>query len=164
MTMEEAPGQKSPSPGPPATRRRVYQTDAIAVRWEPEYCIHSANCIRGLPRVFNPRDRPWVHVDAADADAIARVIATCPTGALHYTRLDGAPDESPDTPSITPVRDGPLYLRGDIDIRDEAGNLIRRDTRVALCRCGHTGNAPFCDNTHRAIGFQAPDVAKPPPA
>ena len=136
--------------------RREYRTDEIAVLWEPAYCIHTANCIRSLPHVFNPRDRPWVHVEAASADAIAEAVMRCPTGALHFRRLDGGPQEGvlQDT-YILSVPDGPLYLRGEIALEDERGE-IRRDTRMALCRCGKSRNKPFCDNSHRLSGFQDP--------
>lgn len=137
--------------------QKEYRTDQIAVSWEAEYCIHSANCIRGVPAVFNPRDRPWVHVDAAPADEIARVIMTCPTGALHFERLDGGPAEPvPETTIITSVPNGPLYVRGNVEVRSATGQLIRRDTRLALCRCGHSQHQPFCDNSHREVGFVAP--------
>ncbi|MGH2584540.1 MAG: CDGSH iron-sulfur domain-containing protein [Dehalococcoidia bacterium] len=136
---------------------REYRTDQIAVQWEPAFCIHTANCIRSLPDVFRPQDRPWVHLDVASADAIAAAVLRCPTGALHFRRLDGGPQER--TPAETTVRvvaNGPLVLRGDIEIRAGDGETIRRDTRVTLCRCGRSSNKPFCDNTHRLIGFQAP--------
>ena len=67
---------------------RYYQTDQILVRWEPGLCIHSANCVTALPRVFNPGLRPWVDVTRASADEIARAIMTCPSGALTFARLD----------------------------------------------------------------------------
>lgn len=141
--------------------KKDYRTDAIAVRWEPDYCIHTANCIRGLPAVFDPRDRPWVHVDEAAADDIARVVATCPTGALHFERRDGGPEETvPDHTTVAVTANGPLFLRGDIEVRDAAGRLVRRDTRMALCRCGHSRNKPFCDNSHRMVGFRDPGVAE----
>jgi uncharacterized Fe-S cluster protein YjdI/CDGSH-type Zn-finger protein len=134
--------------------KKEYRTDQIAVSWGPQFCIHSANCIRGVPAVFNPRDRPWVHVDAASADEIARVIMTCPTGALHFERLDDGPQESvPETTTVTVTRDGPLYLHGTIEVRDANGTIIRRDTRMALCRCGQSANKPFCDGSHRTAGF-----------
>jgi uncharacterized Fe-S cluster protein YjdI/CDGSH-type Zn-finger protein len=145
--------------------RREYRTDQIAVQWEPEYCIHTANCIRSLPEVFNPQDRPWVHVDRAPADAIAEAILRCPTGALHFRRLDGGPQEAPTDPTeIRPVRNGPLYVRGDIELRDEAGRTIRHDTRLALCRCGESRHKPFCDNSHRLTGFSDPGRIASPPA
>jgi uncharacterized Fe-S cluster protein YjdI/CDGSH-type Zn-finger protein len=135
--------------------KREYRTDEIAVIWEPERCIHTGNCIRGLPAVFNPQDRPWIHIDQATADELARVIETCPTGALHYERLDGKPAEAaPEPTTVTVSPNGPLFLRGNIELRDAAGNLFRKDTRMALCRCGHSANKPFCDNSHRAAGFR----------
>ena len=134
--------------------KKVYQTDEIAVTWEPEFCIHVGNCVRGVPAVFNPRDRPWVHVDAAPADAIARVVQTCPTGALHFERLDGGPQEPvPETTTVTVTPNGPLYLHGNIEVRDANGKVIRQDTRLALCRCGYSRNKPFCDNSHLMVGF-----------
>ena len=135
--------------------KKVYRTEEVAVTWEPSFCIHVGNCIRGLPRVFDPRDRPWVHVDQAPPEEIAAVVMTCPTGALHFARLDGGPQEQPPgttTVSVTP--NGPLFLHGDIELRDATGELIRRDTRMALCRCGASENNPYCDNSHRRAGFR----------
>jgi len=135
--------------------RRVYRAPAIEVHWEPRLCIHTGNCVRGLPQVFDPRARPWVAVDAADADAVARTIETCPTGALHYRRLDGAPQEQPAAETtVEASADGPLLVRGDVRIVDREGTLIRADTRLALCRCGASGNKPFCDGSHRRVGFR----------
>ena len=68
--------------------RRVYANDAIEVHWEPTLCIDTKSWVRTLGRVFDPHARPWVDVDAADPDAIAAAILTCPTGAL-LRRRDG---------------------------------------------------------------------------
>jgi hypothetical protein len=112
------------------------------------------NCFRGLPEVFQPQDRPWVKVDAATADEIARVVMTCPTGALHFERLDGGVQEQGDEQTTINARpNGPLFVRGNVRIEGPGGHLIREDTRLALCRCGHSENKPFCDGTHRRIGF-----------
>ena len=143
-------------PSPEAERgpRRVYANDAIEVLWEPKLCIHVRNCVRGLQRVFDPQRRPWVHVDAADPDAIAATIQTCPTGALHFRRSDGGAQEEPQPETtIEPRPNGPLFVRGRVRIVDEEGRLIREDTRLALCRCGASANKPFCDGSHRKIGF-----------
>jgi CDGSH-type Zn-finger protein len=58
---------------------------------------------------------------------------------------------------ITPYRDGPLLVRGPIRMLDADGEPIspRRDP-VALCRCGKSRLRPFCDGTHKLIGFKAP--------
>jgi uncharacterized Fe-S cluster protein YjdI len=134
---------------------RVYEGDGIVVRWEPAFCIHTGMCFRGLPEVFDPMARPWVKVDAARAEEVARAIDGCPTGALSYERTDGAADGLAGAgTTVQPRPNGPLFLRGEVEIVDLAGNVQRSATRVALCRCGHSQNKPYCDLSHRAAGFQ----------
>jgi len=143
-----------PSPEEERGPRRVYANDAIEVIWEPKLCIHVRNCVRGLPRVFDPERRPWVDVDAADPEVIAATVLTCPTGALHFRRSDGGAQEEPQPETtVEPRPNGPLFVRGRVRIVDEEGRLIREDTRLALCRCGASANKPFCDGSHRRIGF-----------
>jgi uncharacterized Fe-S cluster protein YjdI/CDGSH-type Zn-finger protein len=133
---------------------RVYGDERIEVEWEPKLCIHTQNCIRRLPEVFRAGERPWIRIEAADADRIAAAVESCPTGALHFRRLDGGPPEEPPAePVVVPRPNGPLFIRGRVRIEDADGNLIREDTRLALCRCGGSKNKPFCDGTHREIGF-----------
>jgi CDGSH-type Zn-finger protein len=61
------------------------------------------------------------------------------------------------TPTIVPCPDGPILVRGDVQIVDENGDpLPRRRATVALCRCGASAIKPYCDGTHKAIGFTAP--------
>ena len=73
--------------------KKEYENDDVVVTWEPAYCIHTANCLNGLPEVFDAWRRPWIEVDKASADDIADVVMRCPTGALHFRRLDGGPEE-----------------------------------------------------------------------
>src|SRR5690349_15849070 len=57
---------------------------------------------------------------------------------------------------ITPYRDGPYLVRGPFMIVDQDGNEVEVKRRVvALCRCGRSQTRPFCDGTHKAIGFRA---------
>jgi uncharacterized Fe-S cluster protein YjdI len=70
-----------------AAMKKAYQNEKICVYWEPAKCIHSANCVRGLPAVFNTRRRPWIDISAADAEEIMRCIDHCPSGALSYHKL-----------------------------------------------------------------------------
>ena len=85
----------TPTPEQERGPSRTYSDGAIEVLWEPRLCIHVRNWVRRLPQVFNPEVRPWVVVDAADADRVAATIETCPTGALHYRRFDGGREEKP---------------------------------------------------------------------
>jgi uncharacterized Fe-S cluster protein YjdI len=135
---------------------KEYKDERIAVFWEPAYCIHTANCLNAEPDVFDSMRRPWIVLDAANADRIAEAVRSCPTGALHFRRLDGGEQESaPEETTVQPRTNGPLFLTGNLKFVDAKGELTREDTRVALCRCGQSANKPFCDGTHRAIGFQA---------
>ena len=80
----------SSAEGHPSRERstREYGTARITVEWRAERCIHSANCVRAQPKVFDPRRHPWVDVAAADAEALARAVQRCPSGALHYVWHD----------------------------------------------------------------------------
>jgi uncharacterized Fe-S cluster protein YjdI len=134
---------------------KQYAGPGITVHWEPKLCIHVSNCVRVLPGVFNPDARPWVDAEAASADELAAAIESCPTEALSYSRTDDAPQETPESPTkVSPRPNGPLFVRGDIEVIDAEGNVIRRATRIALCRCGQSSNKPYCDLTHRAVGFK----------
>jgi CDGSH-type Zn-finger protein len=68
-------------------------------------------------------------------------------------------DQSPAT--ITPYPDGPYLVRGNFVLQDQDGNelALQRQT-IALCRCGKSRMRPFCDGTHKLIGFQAPSSAE----
>ena len=57
---------------------------------------------------------------------------------------------------VTPYEDGPLLIRGDFVLRTPDGEIIEPGrATVALCRCGKSAIKPFCDGTHKAIGFKA---------
>ena len=66
---------------------------------------------------------------------------------------------------ITPYQDGPYLLRGDFEVTDQHGRVIETGRRtVALCRCGRSQIRPFCDGTHKLIGFRAAGAAERPDA
>lgn len=139
----------------PGRRIQQYESESIAVSFDPNLCIHAARCLQSLPEVFDVRRRKWVALEAGAADDIAVAVRRCPSGALQYRRLDGGPGEEPDAePSIRVERDGPLVVRGALTIADSEGGTIAAGTRFALCRCGESQNKPFCDNSHRAVRFR----------
>lgn len=62
---------------------------------------------------------------------------------------------------------GPYVIKGPVTIVDHVGNefaIAPGKDSVALCRCGHSRNRPFCDGSHRECGFQAPERGQPPAA
>ena len=56
---------------------------------------------------------------------------------------------------ITPLRNGPLDVRGSAEICTGTGRTVDRTLAVRLCRCGQSNDKPFCDGSHRRAGFSA---------
>ena len=61
---------------------KKYPKEDIHVVWNPEKCIHSGNCARGLNSVFKPRDKPWIQPENASKQEIINQVNKCPSGAL----------------------------------------------------------------------------------
>jgi len=140
-----------------------YRTGAVIVRYDTQRCIHAEECVRGLPAVFDRDRKPWIRLEAAAPMRIAEVVARCPTGALTMDLGDGRCYEpTPAVAEVTVCADGPLYLRGQIELVGPDGQTIAHETRVALCRCGASGNKPYCDGSHESIGFFDPGRAAIP--
>src|SRR6266567_3954387 len=112
---------------------------------------------RGHRGVFKLQRRPWILPDEADADTVAEIVERCPSGALQYRRFDGGAPEEHEGTQVTPIRNGPLFVTGDIEVRLEDGT-VEILPRATLCRCGFSKHKPFCDNEHLAMEFRAPGV------
>ena len=133
-----------------------YSGKKIDVSYDVNRCIHARECVRGLPDVFDPDKRPWIDPENAEVDDLSDVIMECPTGALHFERTDDGPNESvPERNIVDVAPNGPLYLRGDMEIETPDNTTLLEDTRVALCRCGASANKPLCDNSHVDVNFEA---------
>lgn len=61
-----------------------YSNGEVTIVWKPKLCIHSGNCVRGLPGVFKPRERPWINPDGATTEKIIEQVKKCPSGALSF--------------------------------------------------------------------------------
>lgn len=69
--------------------------------------------------------------------------------------MSGLDDPHARPVQITACPDGPLLVRGDLEILDGDGNPLPRTRRtVALCRCGVSLIKPYCDGTHKTVGFR----------
>lgn len=135
---------------------KKYTNGEITVVWKPATCIHSAICIKGLPGVFDSRKRPWITLEGASTAEITAQIDKCPSGALSYFRNgEEAENKSTEAESIVEVAvNGPLLVYGNITVKDRDGNETKKNKVTAFCRCGASSNKPYCDGTHRKIGFE----------
>ena len=70
----------------------------------------------------------------------------------------------PDVVTVKVRQNGPYLVEGaDVTLVDWNGNAYEMPRRpLALCRCGGSATKPFCDSTHRRIGFAAAEAAVPP--
>jgi len=124
-----------------------YTSENIDVIFHPERCIHAAKCVKGLPKVFDVKKKPWVNASEEKADKIAEVIEQCPSGALEYIRKDSKKQEVPKEMTTVEIdSNGIIYLTGNLAIK--TGEEMIPCTRASLCGCGYSKNKPFCDNSH----------------
>lgn len=61
---------------------RKYTNGEITVLWKHTLCAHSGNCVRSLPGVFIPKEKPWIKIHSASSPEIRAAVAACPSGAL----------------------------------------------------------------------------------
>lgn len=140
---------------------KKYQNNDITVTWEPSKCIHSGICFKGLPRVFNPKKKPWIDLPNGDTETIIAQINQCPSGAISFLKNSDLKTEMPEAPNaqhsikIKVSNAGPLLIEGNF-ILENKGELSEINTKVtALCRCGQSANKPFCDGSHRKVAFDS---------
>lgn len=138
---------------------KEYRTDAMVVTYDPDVCIHAAECVRGLPQVFNPQARPWIRLDAASPEDVRAVVARCPSGALQYRAMSTNPTPpasgAPAGVKVVVKPNGPLLVQGGACVTDPDGKVLKEGPMLALCRCGQSGAKPFCDGTHGRVGWRS---------
>ena len=142
---------------------KEYSNADITVVWHPKKCIHSANCWRGLPKAFNPKEKPWITLDNVTSAEILEQVLKCPSGALSIKSEKSDSEsvsENVDSHSsanlyteITILKNGPLQIKGSLSIKHKDGKE-ESQKEVYLCRCGQSENKPFCDGAHKKCGFK----------
>jgi len=135
---------------------KKYTNGEVTIVWKPNQCIHSTICFKGLGQVFDPRRRPWVTPEQATTEQIVDQIKKCPSGALsYYMNNESEEPVKVETETIVETSpNGPLLVYGNVTIKDAAGNLTKKHNVTAFCRCGGSANKPFCDGSHKKIGFE----------
>ena len=112
------------------TERQIikkYDKDGFKVVWKPKMCIHSEICVKTLPEVYKPDQKPWIQPENASvASAVLKAEV---------------------------IKGGPLIVKGAIEVTDTSGNTKQMEGNTAFCRCGASANKPLCDGSHRKIEF-----------
>ncbi len=136
---------------PPKTAEYL-GTDAT-IAWHGGLCIHIGECGRATGDLFVSGRKPWCQPDASTLEEVVDVVQRCPTGALSFSRRDGVQEQPPAENVVVVSNNGPLYLRGDLQVDGADATMPGLRTRAALCRCGASSRKPFCDGSHERSGF-----------
>jgi uncharacterized Fe-S cluster protein YjdI len=64
-------------------RLQTYAADEVTVTFDPNICRHTGVCLRGLPAVFDVREKRWIRPERASPDEVIAQVARCPSGALQ---------------------------------------------------------------------------------
>lgn len=59
-----------------------YTNGDVTIIWKPELCAHAGICVKMLPKVYNPKNRPWIKPENATSNEIIKQVNQCPSGAL----------------------------------------------------------------------------------
>ena len=62
--------------------KKEYSNGEITVVWQSSKCAHSANCVKHLSKVFQPKEQPWIKLENAGSNEIIDTVNKCPSGAL----------------------------------------------------------------------------------
>jgi CDGSH-type Zn-finger protein len=147
------------SPADNSDQQKIYSYAGaeIDVHYSKLLCSHAAECGRLASAVFDPAQKPWIQPDNGSADLIKEVVQACPSGALRYSLKGEEPQHlTADQAGISIQKDGPYWVQN-IPLEGGDSGPNGTDTKYVLCRCGQSKNKPFCDGTHRDIGWSDED-------
>jgi CDGSH-type Zn-finger protein len=133
-------------------RAKGYEGDEIVLIDDASLCSTAGYCGDRFTKV-------WLMLadssDPAVRERIKHMVDLCPSGRLSWATSVEAEEHEPDyQPEIGVFRNGPLWVRGGVHIVGADGEPYEVRNRVTLCRCGASRNKPFCDGSHKRIGFQ----------
>lgn len=73
-----------------ATLKKEHTNGEITIVWQPTKCQHAGICVKTLPNVYKPKDRPWITMENATTEELKAQVNQCPSGALSYYENDSA--------------------------------------------------------------------------
>ena len=127
----------------------------LPIRENGPYAVHADLHIAGQPdgyratlcRCGQSQNKPWC--DGSHGPAGFTASGEPKSGAVDALAARDGPL------NVTPLRNGPLQVQGNLEICTGTGRTVARTTEARLCRCGQSKNKPFCDLSHLAAGFEA---------
>ena len=132
-----------------------YEKDGLTILWKPAKCIHSEICVKTLPGVYRPGEKPWIQPETASIEELKAQIDSCPSAALTYEQKGQKKTESNTKQTeMQIIQGGPLMVKGPVTLEGADGTIESLEGTSAFCRCGASGRKPFCDGSHRKVSFE----------
>ena len=124
---------------------RVTEAKTIRISLNPNICMHAFKC-KPLVELLKQE------LDAGDstvAKEIARIVTTCPSGALSYEMIDDVNEiEFQSSGEVEIMEGGEIRLKCAIEGSGIEAQERQPPNRITICRCGLSKNKPFCDGGH----------------
>jgi CDGSH-type Zn-finger protein len=144
-------GAETADPGPRAERASTYPGVGVVMTDDRSICSRAGFC---RTRTTDVWEMIGETADTATRERLEGMVERCPSGALERAAdVDTPPFEPPFDPGVAVTKNGPLWVRGGIQVQGADGTTYEVRNRVTLCRCGRSSNKPFCDGTHAEVGF-----------
>lgn len=135
-------------------KKKEYSLGDLTVVWKPDSCIHSGKCVRSLPHVFKPKEKPWIQMEDSTQEAVKGAIDKCPSGALTYYSTKNNTNIAMEEKSSEPVKvnlidQGPVIVISPLEVTHPDGRVEIKERRASFCRCGKSEGFPYCDGSHK---------------
>jgi CDGSH-type Zn-finger protein len=143
-------GTETADRGPIADRRRAFPGTGVTLTDDVSVCSRAGFCRDRITDVWHLMLESG---EPAVRERIERIAARCPSGRLQLFEGERA-IEPPYRQEVVVERDGPYWVRGGTAVRSDDGEAYEVRNRMTLCRCGASENKPFCDGSHKDIGFR----------
>ncbi len=135
-------------------KRLVFKGNPITIYENVAICSHAGFCPNGKPDQWRPKTERG---GFTDEELIAK-IRKCPSGALSYAHGQTEFRDQQRAPKITIVKDGPLNVEGNIELRNTQWGEGASQEHYSLCRCGASKMKPFCDGSHDEVWKNGEDA------
>ena len=136
-----------------SSKVKKYRKEDLTILWEAKKCIHAAVCVKELPGVYDPNGKPWIKPENASIDQLKAQIDKCPSGALSYELSNATKPIDSLSTKVELMKNGPLLVKGTIEVKSHDGTIETKEKMAAFCRCGASQKKPYCDGSHKDAGF-----------
>lgn len=134
---------------------KEYTNGELTVVWKPGKCIHAGVCVKMLPKVYDPKAKPWIKAENAATEELKAQISKCPSAALSYKMKESDDQEAQSLETkVEVLENGPLLVYGTLNVTHKNGSSETKNKTTAFCRCGLSNNKPYCDGAHVKEGFK----------